>query len=90
MAAIKDDGTLWTWGNNTFGSCGYDSKNQDFIEEPVKVLDDVKMVWMDEVRFEKAKPLLRMQVPKKLMITTIHMLPLRRKKTAHYMHAASM
>ena len=56
MAAIKDDGTLWTWGNNTFGSCGYDSKNQDFIEEPVKVLDDVKMVWMDEVRFENAKP----------------------------------
>ena len=32
MAAIKADGTLWTWGNNTFGSCGYDSKNQDFIE----------------------------------------------------------
>ncbi|WP_026516609.1 RCC1 domain-containing protein [Butyrivibrio sp. MC2021] len=56
MAAIKDDGTLWTWGNNTFGSCGYDSKNQDFIEEPVKVLDDVKMVWMDEVRFENNKP----------------------------------
>lgn len=56
IAAIKEDGTLWTWGNNTFGSCGYDSKNQDFIEEPVKVLDDVKMVWMDEVRFEKAKP----------------------------------
>ena len=56
MAAIKEDGTLWTWGNNTFGSCGYDSKNQDFIEEPVKVLDDAKMVWMDEVRFDNAKP----------------------------------
>ena len=56
MAAIKEDGTLWTWGNNTFGSCGYDSKNQDFIEEPVKVLDDVKMVWMDEVRFENSEP----------------------------------
>ena len=55
MAAIKEDGTLWTWGNNTFGSCGYDSKNQDFIEEPVKVLDDVKMVWMDEVRFENSE-----------------------------------
>ena len=51
IAAIKEDRTLWTWGNNTFGSCGYDSKNQDFIEEPVKVLDDVKMVWIDEVRF---------------------------------------
>lgn len=52
MAAIKEDGTLWTWGNNTFGSCGYDSGDQGFIEEPVMVLEDVKMVWMDEIRFD--------------------------------------
>lgn len=51
-AAIKEDETLWTGGNNTFGSCGYDSGNEDFIEKPVMVLDDVKMVWMDEVRFD--------------------------------------
>lgn len=51
-AAIKENGTLWTWGNNTFGSCGYDSGGKDFIEKPVMVLEDVKMVWMDEARFD--------------------------------------
>lgn len=54
-AAIKKDSTLWTWGNNTFGSCGVDSGNQDFIEKPVKALDDVKMVWMDEARFDSVE-----------------------------------
>lgn len=52
VAAITEDGTLWTWGNNTFGSCGYDSGNEDFIEKPVAVLKDVNMVWMDEARFD--------------------------------------
>ncbi len=54
MAAIKNDDSLWTWGNNTFGSCGYDSKNKDFIETPVKVLDEVKMVWIDQVSFNSS------------------------------------
>jgi len=38
-AAIKSDGSLWTWGNNFYGTIGdgtYEDRNA-----PVKVLDDV-------------------------------------------------
>lgn len=52
IGAIKTDKSLWTWGNNTFGSCGIDSGDKDFIEEPTKVANQVKMVWFDEVRFD--------------------------------------
>lgn len=52
IGAIKKDRSLWTWGNNTFGSCGIDSGDKDFIEEPTKVANQVRMVWFDEVRFD--------------------------------------
>lgn len=49
--AIKEDGSLWLWGNNTFGSCGINSGEEDFINEPANVTDGVKMVWFDSMEF---------------------------------------
>ena len=49
MAAIKKDGSLWTWGHNSVGNCGTEIKN--YIENPKKVLEDVKMVWFESMEF---------------------------------------
>lgn len=44
-AALLRDGTVWTWGYNSSGNCGI----SDFggVSEPVKVAEDVVMVWTD-------------------------------------------
>ena len=49
MAAIKKDGSLWTWGHNSVGNCGTEIKN--YIENPKKEVDDVKMVWFESMEF---------------------------------------
>lgn len=40
-AALKNDGTLWTWGFNGVGTCGTGSENQRFVASPVKILENV-------------------------------------------------
>ena len=42
LAAIKTDGTLWTWGSNDRGQIG--DGTSSYRSEPVKIMDNVKCV----------------------------------------------
>ena len=50
-AAISETGELYTWGFNIYGQCGTPVTEDDFVRTPVKVMDDVKMVWSDRIYF---------------------------------------
>lgn len=50
-AAISEDGELYTWGFNIFGQCGSPVRGDDFLRTPKKILDNVKMVWVDKMYF---------------------------------------
>ena len=52
-AAISETGELYTWGFNVFGQCGTPATEDDFVRTPVKVMDDVKMVWPDRIYFSE-------------------------------------
>ena len=48
-AAIKSNGDLYMWGLNLFCECGIEVADDDYIRVPVKVLDRVKMVWVEHL-----------------------------------------
>ena len=48
-AALLKDGTLWTWGYNLAGNCGV--ADMPLIAEPVKVAEDVVMVWTGTMQY---------------------------------------
>lgn len=50
-AAVSEKGELYTWGFNVFGQCGTPVTGDDFIRTPVKVMDNVKMVWPERIFF---------------------------------------
>ena len=49
-AALKDDGTLWTWGYNATGNCGI--KDSYIVFKPTKVADNVQKVWTEKLQNE--------------------------------------
>ncbi len=61
-AAISKEGELYTWGLNIFGECGTEVTGDDYVRKPQKVLDDVRMVWIDRIAFGNIET----QLPSKL------------------------
>lgn len=54
-AAITQQGELYTWGLNIFGECGTGISGDDYLRVPTHVLDDVRMVWVEEVTFNSVE-----------------------------------
>lgn len=48
-AAITKNGELYTWGLNIFGDCGVTLGEDDYVRKPVKVLENVNMVWVEKI-----------------------------------------
>lgn len=54
-AAVTEDGDLYTWGLNIFGECGTEVTGDDYVRHPVKVLENVRMVWPERVGFNNVE-----------------------------------
>ena len=51
-AVIKNDGTLWMWGNNEYGQLGNGTTESSFV--PIKILDNINAVSCSEVNARTA------------------------------------
>lgn len=67
-AAISSDGELYTWGRNIMGECGTPVTGSDFVRKPVKVLDDVQMVWVERMCFNSPEQ----EIPERWHYNTLY------------------
>lgn len=67
-AAISENGGLYTWGLNIFGECGTPVTGDDYIRTPCKVLEDVAMVWPEQI--EVNSPL--EEIPEQMRYETVY------------------
>lgn len=50
-AALLQDGSVWTWGYNYAGNCGVSIWEKVFVRYPVKVAEDVVMIWTSTTKY---------------------------------------
>lgn len=67
-AAIGRNGELYTWGLNVFGECGVPVTDDDYIRIPQKVLENVRMVWIDEIKFNSIEK----EIPERMDFSTVY------------------
>ena len=48
-AALKKDGSVWTWGYNQAGNCGV--ADVETIKEPTMVAENAVMVWTGSIEY---------------------------------------
>lgn len=63
---LTSNGELYTWGLNIFGECGVPVTDDDYVRTPQKVLENVRMVWIDEIKFNSIEK----EIPERMDFST--------------------